>query len=105
MTDDDTPRIVHDTLTIISVNAAACLLFRADERDLVDQKLSEGTKDYGLKELIKVRMSVIREHGTLNTWEKVPFMRLDGTMFRANVKTIRLENGQYETTMVYVDEY
>lgn len=104
MTTDDTPRIIHDTLTIISVNDAACRLFGADEQDLVDQRLVHGVVGDDMQFLADLRLKTIRELGEMQP-QDLPFTRLDKSIFWARCKTTKNADGTYTTEMVYLYEY
>ena len=100
----DEPKLVHDTRCIISVNAAACDLFRCDPIALLDMDMLELLPDdIDRRWLAKLRLSEMR-----NNREPPPyvhtFRRHDGTLFYGAVMTEVLGAGQFETTVVYLTD-
>jgi hypothetical protein len=100
----EVPTILHDTLTIIDANDAACQLFRIDKQDLIDRDLLGGVADDSMRGLIKMRLKMIRELGELHA-QHIPFMRHDNTIFWAEVQTTLTADGLYKTTLRYLYEY
>ncbi len=101
---DDVPKFVHDTRHIISVNAAACQLFRCEELGLVDLDMMQLIDDSnGMRGLARLRMKMLREHGQINSIA-YPFMRCDGSVFWGSVTSRILPDGTFETTVQYRHE-
>lgn len=97
------PKFVHDTKRIVSVNAAGCELFRCPESALVDLDMMDLILHEDFKGLAKLRMVMMR------TRKRLPpiryyFLRCDGTAFYGAVTTEHLEDGTFETTVIYEGE-
>ncbi len=94
-------RLVHDTRYIISVDAAACEMFRCEEIALCDLSLLELIDDRGgMRGLAKLRLRVLREKGSIPIYS-YPFRRCDGSIFWASVTSKMLEDGTAETIIKY----
>jgi PAS domain S-box-containing protein len=96
--------IVHDTHRIIDVNEAACALFGQEREDLIDGDLMEGVSNGDMQFLTRLRMYLARMKGQTPR-ERIKFARLNGTIFWAWSQTRRRDDGTYETTLTYIDEY
>ena len=98
------PAIIrHDTRHILSVNERALELFRCDLQDLVDQEVAYGVYGEEMRSLVRLRLKTIADYGELPE-RQFPFMRSDGTVFYAKVKTTRIAEGVYESALTYVAE-
>jgi PAS domain S-box-containing protein len=100
----DAAIITHDTYRILDANQRALELFRADREDLIDQAVSSGVYGEDMRWLIQLRMMTIREHGELPA-RMFPFLRQSGSAFWAEVKTRKVGEGVYESTLTYKSEY
>lgn len=93
---------IHDTQRIISVNNAACRLFRSQRVALVDLDMLELIASHDMRGLAKLRMRILREGRELPLPNiQYPFLRGDGTVFWGSLKTRKLRDGTYETTVTY----
>lgn len=101
MTDANPAIFIHDTRRIISVNDAACKLFRCERIALVDLDMLELIASEDMRWLAKLRMSVMRDRDPPLPNIKYPFRRCDGSIFWASVFTRLLSDSSYETTVVY----
>lgn len=92
---------VHDTRRIISANADALEMFRCAEWELKDRPLLDMVPEY-IRDLTRMNLyTTARGRGTLIKSRQYDFMRCDGTLFSAEVTSIQLENGQFETTVTF----
>jgi PAS domain S-box-containing protein len=96
--------IVHDTFTIIDVDAATCEMFGYERRDLIDQRLTIGIYRGDMQWLAALRLKTIRELGELPP-QDLPFYRANGSIFWARCKTTKRTDGLFETMIVYLYEY
>lgn len=101
---NDTAVITHDTKIIIDATPAACALFGQERSDLIDGALLEGVSNGDMKWLSKLRMYLARMKGQ-SPRERIKFARLDGSVFWAWSETRRRDDGLFETTLTYIDEY
>jgi hypothetical protein len=93
---------IHDTRRIIEASDGACALFRAERWMLVDRDMLELLPDADFRALAKLRLYVLRGgKGSALHPQNYDFMRLDGSVFAAEVTTRGLDGGQYETTVTY----
>ncbi len=94
----DPAKFIHDTRTIIEVNPAGCALFRCEALALIDKDMLELIATEDMKGLARLRMSIMRDgdHWPLPAI-KYPFLRGDGTIFWASLKTERIGDGKFET--------
>lgn len=92
---------IHDTKRVISVNNAACEMFRCEWISLVDLDMIELINSADMKSLARLRLRVMLEKGPPLPNIKYPFLRCDGTTFWGSVFTRRLRSGEYETTVMY----
>lgn len=97
-------KIIHDTRRIIDVDDAVCLLFGQERQDLIDQPLVSGVSGSDMQWLTELRLKTIRERGELPE-QDLPFARLDGSVFWARAKTVKREDGLFETVLNYLYEY
>src|SRR5512139_1699691 len=107
MTPSPNPAVfVHNTKRIISVNDAGCALFRCERWELVDRDLLDFVPDY-LKDLTRLRLYTTRQGKGTNVNPRVyDFVRCDGSVFVAEVKSVTREDRLIETTVTYrYDEY
>ena len=100
----DLPVFVHDTRRIINCNDAACSLFRCDAVDLIDRDMLDLIPDEMGRSLASLRLRAMRDSGKLMRDITYPFRRFDNSVFLARLKTVRLDDGQFETTLIYEDE-
>jgi len=96
--------ITHDTRRIVDADERACLLFRMDHDELIDQPLIGGTPDEEMKWLIELRMKAIREKGELKP-QRLSFLRSDGSVFWAECKTRKRDDGLFDTEIRYISEH
>jgi PAS domain S-box-containing protein len=96
--------IVHDTQSIVDANEEACALFGQELEDLIDGNLLEGVSNGDMKFLVKLRMYLARMKGR-SPRERIKFARLNGSVFWAWSETVRRDDGLFETTLTYIDEY
>lgn len=101
----DLPAITHDTRRILSANQRALELFRCDLVDIIDADMAEGIVDADMRELMRLRMRVLREQGFDELRPiNFDFLRHDGSAFQAKVRTTKLSEGVYQTTFEYLGE-
>ena len=98
--DETQALFVHDTRHIISVNQAACKLFRCDAVELVDLDMMELITNEDFRGLARLRMRMLREHGHAPKI-KYPFRRCDGSMFWATVTSEKMSGEQFMTIVTY----
>lgn len=92
---------VHDTKRVISVNDAACEMFRCEWLGLVDLDMLDLIAGSDMKYLAKLRLRVMLEKGPPLPNIKYPFLRCDGSIFWGSVYTRRIREGEYETAVIY----
>lgn len=98
----DNPAIfIHDAKRVISVNDAACIMFRCEWIGLVDLEMTELIESSDMKALAKLRLRVMLERGPPLPNIRYPFLRCDGTVFWGSVFTRKLRSGEFETSVVY----
>lgn len=100
---DDRARIIHNTYTIISVNQAACDLFRCQLWQIIDQSMLWLISDPDFAGLAKARLRAIRETHDLG-YQDLPLWRFDGTQFEGRVQTHRISGEQFESTITFLYE-
>ena len=92
---------VHDTHRIISVNEAACELFRCEAWQLLDRDLLDLVPEH-LRDLTRMNLYTTRQgKGTLVKTRQYDFVRCDGNVFAADVSSRKLDDGHIETTVTY----
>lgn len=92
---------IHDTQRIICVNDAARELFGCEQWEMVDRALLDFVPE-ALKDLTKFNLYTTRQgHGTLEKTRRYDFVRCDGSVFAAEVKSRQLDDGHFETTVTY----
>lgn len=98
----DNPAIfIHDTKRVISVNDAACIMFRCEWLGLVDLDMIELIDSSDMKSLARLRLRVMLEKGPPLPNIRYPFLRCDGSVFWGSVFTRKIRSGEYETLIVY----
>ncbi len=93
--------VVHDGRVICGVSAKVLLMFRCAEADLVGRDIFEIIPLADMRELARLRMSQIVLKGDMPPQE-LPFMRCDGEMFWAEVKTERVSAITFISTLRYI---
>ncbi len=100
----DDPIFIHDTRRIVSANAAACALFRAEPLALVDLDILELLPDESDRRwMANMRLGQMRAGKFPPPFVHV-FRRHDGTLFYGAVITDALGGGLFETTVLYLAE-
>ena len=99
----DRAQFVHDTRRIVAVNVLMCELFRCEPYQLVDLDMMELISNETFRGLARLRMVMLRERGTVPAFTYY-FRRCDGTRFAAEVKSERLDDGDFRTTLFYLRE-
>lgn len=102
MTPSPNPAIfIHDTKRIIDANPAACALFRCERWELIDRDLLDLVPE-AFKDLTRINLYVTRRGKGSNVQPKnYDFIRCDGSIFAAEVKSTPLPDGHFETVVMY----
>lgn len=94
----------HNTHTIIEADSNAYIMFRCEPVMLHDRSMLDLIADEDFKGLARWRLKHIREKGELSS-QKLPLLRFDGSVFWGEVKTRRIDEHTFESTVTYLDEY
>ncbi len=76
-------------------------MFKAEPRDLIDLDIFKIIPISDMRELARLRMGHIISKGDLNDQE-LPLQRLDGSIFWARVKTRRIDDQTFISTLDYI---
>jgi PAS domain S-box-containing protein len=92
--------LLHDSLIILDVTDAFCELFRCDHDTAIGLSIFDLVFQPDFQSLGRLRMRLLRERG------KVPpvtylFNRFDGTLFYGDARTEKIEDGRYQSIIIY----
>lgn len=97
---DSTAIFIHDTRLIVAVNDCACALFRCEREALIDLDMLDLVRGDEMKQLARLRMETLHEHGALKFTLDYEFIRCDGSAFCAYTETCAMGGGLYWTQVV-----